>query len=301
MRLLRALHSLGQIRRTGNLPYPGLTRNFLNNQLKIFLTLIFLVALMYAIHGILAVPKLDRNWAVDQKVLADINLDGNLVRIKHIRNIFYRSSEDFDLHFYDKVFNLDEIESAWFMLESFGQFGAAHTLVSFGFEDGSFISISAEIRREEGENFNIWKGVLRQYELVYIIANESDVIKLRTNYRKNDVRLFPIKADKEVLRQVFVDMLTRAQKLATEPEFYNTITNNCVTNIVHHVRRFSDRGIPWWNMSYLLTEFSDKVVYNVGILDTQLSLHEAREYFLITEKAQRCLQREDFSSCIRRR
>jgi len=256
---------------------------------------------MHAIHGMLAVPELERNWAADQKVLADINFDGNLVSIKNIRNIFYRSSEDFDLHFYDKNFNLDEIESAWFMLETFGQFGAAHTLVSFGFEDGSFISISAEIRREEGESFNILKGVLRQYELVYIIADEADVIKLRTNYRKNQVRLFPIKADKTVLREVFVDMLTRAQKLATKPEFYNTITNNCATNIVHHVRRFSDRGIPWWHLSYLLTEFSDKVVYNAGIIDTQLSLHEAREYFLITEKAQRCLQREDFSSCIRRR
>ncbi len=269
--------------------------------MKIFLILIFFAPFLYVVHGALAVPKLDRNWAADQKVLADINFVGNLVTIKNIRNIFYRSTEDFDVLFYDKVFKLDELQSAWFMVESFGQFGAAHTLVSFGFKDGSYISVSAEIRREEGEKFNVLKGIFRKYELVYIIADESDVIKLRTNHRKNEVRLFPIKADEKILRQVFIDMLTRAQKLATVPEFYNTITNNCTTNIVQHVRKFSDRDIPWWSLRYLLTDFSDKVVYNAGILDTHLSMHEARQYFSITEKAQLCSKQEDFSSCIRRR
>ncbi len=267
-----------------------------------FLTICLAVlVLAYVVHGVFATPKLDRNWASDQQVLADITFNGNLVNIKNIRNIHYRSSEDFDVLFYDKVFNLDEIQSAWFMVESFGLFGAAHTLVSFGFKDGSYISISAEIRREEGENFSIAKGLLRKYELVYIIADESDVIKLRTNHRKNKVRLFPIKADKKIVRQVFVDMLTRAQKLASEPEFYNTITNNCMTNIVQHVRKFTDRVIPWWNLGYLLTEFSGQVIYNAGLLNSHLPMHEAREYFLITERAQRCATDEDFSACIRRR
>lgn len=267
--------------------------------MKIFLTLIFFVLLLYIIHGVLAIPRLDRNWAADQKVLAEINFDEDLVTIKNIRNIFYRSTEDFDVFFYDQIFKLDEIQSAWYMVEPFGQFGAAHTLVSFGFKDGSYIAVSAEIRREDGEEFSALKGIFRKYELVYIIADESDMIKLRTNRRKNEVRLFPIKADKEILRLVFIDMLMRTQKLATDPEFYHTITNNCITNIVQHVRRFSERDFPWWNLSYLLPEFSDKVIYNAGVLNTDLSIHEARQYFSITEKAQLCSEQEGFSTCIR--
>lgn len=264
------------------------------------LAIISFVILLYIIHGLLAVPKLDRNWVVDQKVLADIVVNGDLVTINNIRNISYRSSEDFDISFYDKTFKLEDLQAAWYVVEPFGQFGAAHTFVSFEFKDGSFIAISAEIRREQGEKFSVFKGLFRQYELVYIIADEADVIKLRTNHRQHQVRLFPIKADKEIVRQVFMDMLQRAEKLATEPEFYNTITNNCTTNIIKHVRRFSDKAIPWWDIRYLLPEFSDKIAYNAGIVKTDLSIDEARQYFSITEKAQLC-QRGDFSNCIRKR
>jgi hypothetical protein len=267
--------------------------------MKLILIFILLIIFLYIIHGVFSTPKRDRNWVTDQKTLAEIKVDGDLITIKNIRDIVYRTTEDFDLSFYDKTFKLEELETAWYMVEPFGQFGAAHTLVSFGFSDGSYISISAEIRREEGESFSALKGLFRQYELVYIIADEADVIKLRTNHRKNEVRLFPVKADKEVAQLVFMDMLKRAEKLATKPEFYNTITNNCTTNIIKHVRRFSDSDIPWWDLSYLLPEFSDKVIYDAGILKTDLSLNEARQYFSITERAQHCLERESFSSCIR--
>lgn len=268
--------------------------------MKSFFTLLFAVILLYAIHGLLSTPRLDRNWALDQQKLAEVEFNGDFVTIKDIRNIFYRSTDDFDLSFYDKTIKLNDIQSAWYLVEPFGQFGAAHTLVSFGFKDGSYIAVSAEIRREKGESFNALKGVFRQYELVYIIADESDVIKLRTNHRKNEVRLYPIRASKKTMRLLFVDMLKRAQKLAETPEFYNTITNNCTTNIVHHVRKFSDRDIPWFDLRYVMPEHSDKVAYNAGILKTDLPLYEARQFHSITRKAQNCTEPERFSACIRR-
>ncbi|MFW5427185.1 MAG: DUF4105 domain-containing protein [Methylophagaceae bacterium] len=235
----------------------------------------------------------------DQQVLADISIDGDQITIKNIRNSFYRSAEDFDLAFYDKTFKLNDIKSAWYVVEPFGQIGAAHTFVSFEFEDGSFMAISVEIRREQGEEFSVLKGIFRQYELAYIIASEADLIKLRTNHRSHEVRLFPIKTDKEMVQGVFIDMLNRAKKLTIEPEFYNTVANNCTTNIIKHVRKLSEKEIPWWDIRYLLPEYSDKIVFNAGILNSELSLDEARQYFSITDKAKLCLE-EGFSSCIRR-
>ncbi|HID82428.1 MAG TPA: DUF4105 domain-containing protein [Chromatiales bacterium] len=268
--------------------------------MKLFFTLIFLLVFLYVIHGALSIPRLDRNWTADQKVLADISFNEETVTIRNIRNIAYRSIDDYDVSFYDKTIKLDEIESAWYLVEPFGRFGAAHTLASFGFKDGSYIAVSAEIRKEAGEKFSPLKGILRNYELVYVVADESDVIKLRTNYRKDEVRLYPIKADKEKIQSVFIDMLKRAQKLAMEPEFYNTITNNCTTNLVQHVRKFSDKDIPWYDLRYLMPEHSDEVAYSAGILNTDLSMNEARQVFSITIKAQHCSEREDFSACIRR-
>ncbi len=267
--------------------------------MKLFLILLLLLVLLYILHGMLAVAKSDRNWASDQQVLADINIDGDHVSIKNIRNISYRSAEDFDLSFYDKTFKISDVKSAWYVVEPFGQIGAAHTFVSFEFEDGSFMAISVEIRKEKGEKFSVLKGIFRQYELAYVIASEADLIKLRANHRGHEMRLFPIKADKKMVQDVFVDMLNRTNKLATEPEFYNTVANNCTTNIIKHVRKFAAKDIPWWDIRYLLPEYSDRIVFNAGILNSELSLDEARQYFSITDKAKICSE-EDFSSCIRR-
>ena len=268
--------------------------------MKRTLIFIFLAISLYLIHGVFSVPKLDRDWVLDQKALAEITVDGDLVTVKNIRNLVYRSADDFDVAFYDKTFQLEDLRAAWYVVEPFGRFGAAHTFVSFEFEDGSFMAISAEIRREKGEQFSVLKGLFRQYELVYIIADEADVIKLRTRHRKHELRLYPIKADKKIVQQVFMAMLKRADKLAEEAEFYNTLANNCTTNIIKHVRRFSEMDIPWWDIRYLLPEFSDKIAYNAGVLKSDLPLDEARQYFSITSKAQRCIERENFSHCIRR-
>jgi len=268
--------------------------------IKIFLKSVLILLVLYVLHGVFMNPRLDREWTDDQKILATVDfIDENTVAIKNIRNISYTATSDYSVGYYDKTINIDDIDSVWYMVEPFGSFGAAHTLVSFGFNDGSYLSISVEIRKEKGESFSPIKGIFRQYELVYVIADESDVIKLRTNYRKDEVRLYPINAEKEKIQEVFVSMLKRASELATKPEFYNTISSNCTTNIVKHVREFSERAIPWYSLKYLMPASSDVVAYDAGMIDTDLSLEEARLKFYITEKAQACTPQANFSLCIR--
>ncbi len=250
-------------------------------------------------------PSLSRNWSPDQAVMPSIHfLDDkknqkNRIRINNIRNIHYRTTRDYDLNFYDRTVNLEDVESAWLVISPFGSFGVAHTLVSFGLKDGSYLSISIEIRRKKGKRFSAVKAFFRQFEMMYVIADESDVIKVRTNTIKATVRIFPIQTEKKRVQAVFLDMLKRADKLGKEPEFYNTIWNNCTTNIIKHTRRFSNKPIPFWDYRYLIPEDIDKIAYKLNMIDTHLPYKEAREHFDITEIAQASEDAKDFSKAIR--
>ncbi|HFC05656.1 MAG TPA: DUF4105 domain-containing protein, partial [Rhizobiales bacterium] len=128
---------------------------------------------------------------------------------------------------------------------------------------------------------------------------ERDIIGVRTNIIKYDVRLYPVHADIKIIRAVFCDILRRADKLGEKPEFYNTIWNNCATNIVRHVRRFSDKPIPAWSPRYLFPDFFDRVAYRLSILDTDLGYREARKFHNITARAQTAGEGDDFSKIIR--
>jgi hypothetical protein len=120
--------------------------------------------------------------------------------------------------------------------------------------------ISAEVRKERGEDFEAVKGIMNQYELSYVIASEEDVIKLRTNYRKNEVYMYPIKTEKEKIQALFRSMALRADKLSQEPEFYNTLWNNCTTSILMHANALRENKIPW-SIKTLLPSRSDEVLY----------------------------------------
>lgn len=245
-------------------------------------------------------PSLSRNWSPDQSVMPSIHfLDNNKVKINNIRNINYRTTRDYDLQFYDRTINLEDVESAWLAISPFGGYGVAHTFVSFGLKDGTYLAISIEIRRKLKQKFDPVKAFFRQFEMMYVIADESDVIKVRTNTIKATVRLFPIQTEKVRVQAVFLDMLKRADKLGKEPEFYNTIWNNCTTNIIKHTKRFSDKPIPVWDYRYLVPEDIDKIAYRLNMIDTHLPYKEAREHFDITKIAQASEDAEDFSNAIR--
>lgn len=258
------------------------------------------MALLYGVFSLVVRPSLDRNWSPDMQVLAHATFDGDLVHVTNIRNNDYTSTTTYEARYYDKTFDLSKIESVWYMVEPFSdaKAGAAHTLVSFGFEDGEYLAISAEIRREVGEEFSPIRGLFRQYELVYVVADERDVIKLRSNYRKDPVYLYPVTATKEQMRTLFVSMLTRANTLGEKPEFYNTLTNTCTTNIVRHVNEIAPRFIP---LSYkvLLPEYSDELAYRIGLLDATHSLEELRALYQINDRALRFADDEAFSLRIR--
>ena len=248
-------------------------------------------------------PSNARTWSGDQTRLASATFEGDLVHVKDIRNFHYRSTTDYDPAWYDKTFDLRELESLWFMVEPFDEGkGAAHTLVSFGFAGPAgpeYLVVSVEIHKEVGEEFSVVKGILRQYELMYVVGDERDLIQLRSNYRKDDVYLYPIRVPKERIRAMLVGMLERANRLREEPEFYNTLTNTCTTNIVRHVEEVAPGRVPRFRREVILPGYSDRLAYDLDLLDTDLPFEKARERFRINERALRAQGDPDFSLKIR--
>lgn len=260
---------------------------------------VFLLVLFggYGLYS-LPTPALDRNWSPDQAVPAQATIEGDTVTIRNVRNFTYRSTTDYTPGYYDTTVKLSDLTRVDFIVEPFGSVGAAHTFVSFGFKDGQQLAVSAEIRKEMGETFSPWLGALRQYELMYVIADERDVIGLRANHRQHDVYLYPTTATMEEGRQLFVNMLTRANALMATPEFYNTVTSNCTTNIVHHINELRDEPLKYdWRM--LLPAESDALAQELGFITPGQSIEEARARYRINDRAALSAEAADFSARIR--
>lgn len=245
-------------------------------------------------------PSNNRNWALDQAILPYAEINGNVVHIHNIRNFTYRSTSDYTPNYYDKTFDITKLKRIYYIVEPFSDWeGSAHTFISFEFEGPQFLAISIEIRKEQSESFSAIKGLFKQYELMYVIGDENDLVKLRSNYRKDAVFIYPVKTTAERMQKMFLEMVGRANKLATKPEFYNTITNTCTSNLVMHANAIVPGRIP---VSYkvLFPGYSDRLAYDIGLIDTQLPFEKARAYFKINQRAEKYANDADFSVKIRR-
>ena len=270
-------------------------------QVRRVLGFLLLVLCLYVAGRFLFLrPSLDREWKVEHAVLPEVRFEGPLVHIKNVRSFWYRSAPDFDVRYFDRTYDLDELDSVWFVLSPFREDwrGPAHSFLSFGFGDSTYVCVSVEARKEVGENYSVWKGLLNQYELLYVIGEETDLVALRAVHWNDDVFLYPIATSRERMRVLFVDMLERAQQLGTRPEYYNTAWNNCTTNLYDQVEKIAPDAWSWdWRL--LLPGYSDQLPYERGLLDTDLTLDEARDRFRINEKARKHLGDPRFSSLIR--
>ncbi|MEX2138299.1 MAG: DUF4105 domain-containing protein [Pirellulales bacterium] len=221
-------------------------------------------------------PSNERGWIADHALLAKADFRRDQVEVHNIRNCQYSSDEDYVLRYYDKTFNLNQIRSVDFIIVPFADLPQiAHVMLSFGFANDEYVCVSVEIRREKGEEYSPIAGFLRKYELMYVVGDELDLIQLRTIHRLDDVYVYRTRATAEQARRLFVDMLNRANKLNREPEFYNTLTNNCTTNVVNHINKLWPNRLAY-NVQLVLPGYSDRMAYELGLLDTNKSFEETR-------------------------
>jgi hypothetical protein len=233
-------------------------------------------------------------------VLPRVAFDGRLVHVRGVRDFRHDAPGGPAAAYDDRTYDLDRLDRVWYVLSPFGTGwrGPAHSFLTFGFADSAFVSISVEARRPEGAAFSPVKGALRRFELMYVIGDERDVIGLRALTWDDPVHLYPMRATPEQARELFVEMLKRAQEIERRPEFYNTFTNNCATNILAPVNLIATRRIPY-GMDVLFPGYSDRLAHRLGLIDTELPLDEARERFRINERARAAADDPDFSLRIR--
>ncbi len=247
-------------------------------------------------------PSNDRSWVNDNKKMATAEFIGDEVTIRNVRDFNWRSTRDYDERWIDMKIRLDQVSKIWFVLEYFdpSRRQMAHTIMSFEMEDGTRLACSIEVRREEGERYHPIKGMFRQYELIYVWATERDVIGVRTRCRRKSVtHLF----EAVVLgpgneRRMLESYLRRTNKLSSDPEWYNTITNTCTTNIVRHVNEVYPGRVPR-GLSILLPGLSPKLLQRNNLVKMSGSMEETLEKSIVDERGKSWDGDSDFGHWIR--
>jgi len=219
-------------------------------------------------------PRNDRNWRPELAVTPWADVDGDRVTVHRVRNFDYRTPDDFDVRYEDKVFDLKRLEGVDVFYSYWdGNESVAHTMFSWDFGGPDVLCLSVEVRREIGQEAGGLPGMFHQFEILYILADERDVVRLRTNYRKEQVFLIRTVATPDEGRRLLLDVLAKVNRLRDEPEFYRTIGNNCTTSIVGHVNAIWPGRIPY-TKKILMNGYAPELAYATHLHATDLPFDE---------------------------
>lgn len=247
-------------------------------------------------------PSHDRQWQAGLDRLPAAQFTGDMANLTNVRN--FRSQADGSrlVSWEDRDYDLSQVESLWYVLSLFngdGWRGPAHGMLSFGFSDGRYLVVSVEARKEVGESYSIWKGMARQYELMYILGDERDMVLDRCAYRPDVVYLYPIAAESDQIRRLLEDFLNAANALHDHPRFYNTMTANCTSKLRDHVNEvFPGRIPPTWKV--ILPGYSDQLLIELNLLKETDDIEKVRQQYRIDEKGKLIGDDPSFSRLIRK-
>ncbi len=242
-------------------------------------------------------PSNSGDWSPDVARTARAAFHGSSVTIENVRNFRYRSETDYDQRWETRTYELNGIRGVDLFMSFWGPTQIAHTIASWDFDDGQHLAISIETRKKKGQSYSAVRGFFRQYELYYVVADERDLIGLRTNYRGEQVYLYHIRASASQARALLVDYLEEANHLAEHPEWYNALMQNCTTTIRGHAQHIgAGRRLDW---RLLANGHLDQLLYERGQIDTGVPFGELRARSNITERAKAAGDSADFSARIR--
>lgn len=247
-------------------------------------------------------PSNDRNWEPESAVLAYATIDGDRITLRNIRNFDYHSETDFERSYYDRSFDLRELNAVDLFAVYWMGPAIAHVFLSFGFTDGSHVAISIEARKERGEAYSSVKGFFRQYELYYAVGDERDLVRLRTNYRRNppeQVYLYRLQGSVSSGRRLLLEYLHRLNVLKEHAEWYNSLTTNCTNSIWLHSRVNPEHVRYSWRI--LLSGYLPELLYERGKLDNSVPFEVLQRRGDIKARAQAADNAAEFSERIRER
>jgi hypothetical protein len=258
---------------------------------------VFFAAFTVILMGWLLIPPSnERQWQTDVAMLSHADINGDEITIHHIRNFDYHSPDDYTPRYYDKTFSLSALKTADLYIVFWGPTLIAHTMMSFGFGDQGYICISIETRKEQDESYSAVKGFFKQFELIYIVADERDVVRLRTNYRGEDVYLYRLNANPALIHEVFLDYFKQINRLAQQPQWYNALAHNCTTTIRGHTAPYAHGKMSW---KLLANGYLDTLLYERKAIDTTLPFEQMKAISRINDRAISLDADQDYSQQIR--
>ena len=241
----------------------------------------------------------DREWLPEVAVTPWASRDGDLVTIHGVRNFDYRTETDFTPRWDDRTYDLRALDSADLIAVYWAGKAIAHIMLSFGFGGRDYLAVSIETRKAQGQSYSTIAGFFKQYELVYIAADERDVIRVRTTYRQpqEDVYVYPLHVPLRNIRRIFLDYVRAMNEMHEYPRFYNTLTTNCTTTIATHSH--VNRGAPPMSWKILLSGYVPQYAYDLGKLDRTLPFAELERRVWVNERAHAADRDPAFSQRIR--
>ncbi|NKF23380.1 Lnb N-terminal periplasmic domain-containing protein [Solimonas marina] len=242
-------------------------------------------------------PSNNRRWADDVARQLVPTVDGDQVTLDNVRDFRWRTPDDYDVRWETRHYDLSQLRSVDTVLSYWMGPAIAHTLVSFGFADGRYLTFSIEIRKERGESFSAIGGFFKQFEATLVAADERDIVRVRTNVRGEDDYLYRVQMPPEAMRSLFLAYLAKAERLRSHPRWYNTATANCTT-IVFQMMRHIVHGLPL-DPRLLLSGYLPEYLARVGALTPGYDVATLRRDGRITERARDAGDAADFSQLIR--
>jgi Domain of unknown function (DUF4105) len=242
-------------------------------------------------------PSHHRDWRPEVAVMPRAFIDGDRVRITGVRNFEYRSRNDFTVRYEEREVSLSHLSGLDFYVSYWSEGLVAHTFVSFIFDNAPPLSISIETRPEVGEGFDPIPSLFKQFELIYVVGDEHDIVGVRTTYRRETVYLYRLNAPVDQDRKLFLVYLDRINELADRPEWYHLLSNSCTINIIRYLNAAGRKGR--FDMRHLFNGRIDSYLYHSGRIDTSLPFDELRRRSLINAAAQAAEEAPDFSDRIR--
>ena len=242
-------------------------------------------------------PSHDRPWRPEVAVMPRAFIDGDRVRLTGVRDFEYRSREDFTMRYEQREVSLAHLVAVDFFLSYWSVGPVGHTFLSFIFDNAPPLSISIETRPEVGESFDPLGSLFKQFELIYVVGSERDIVGVRTNQRNEEVYLYRTSASADDARRLLLVYLERINQLADRAEFYHLLSNSCTINIVRYARTLG--AAARFNIRHYLNGWFDAYLYSMGLIDSDLPFEELRRRSRINDAAQAAVDAPDFSRRIR--
>jgi hypothetical protein len=267
-------------------------------RLKLLLSWIIIVFII-SLNYLNLEPSNDRAWEKSVARKPSITTKGSFVRISNIRNFQYETEQNFTPKYYTATYDLQKVSSVDILVSYWSSKDIAHIMTSFGFDDGRQLAFSIETRKEEHEQYSPLAGFFRNYELIYVAADERDLIGLRTKIRQpnEQVYLLRLATSRRRARLLLEQFLEKANQLETEPDFYDTLLTNCTTQVFYH----SHVNNPFLKLNWkvLLSGHIPEYLHDGGALAKDISFDELMQKSLINEVANKYLDSPNFSQLIR--